>query len=107
MFLPQVVADSEIKSFNFYQGGIIYQATVYQNVIYKLISDFKFSDRQGAYLTACDLCENGTQSLVSAAADAYYVWVDVRSEAKARAILRLCYADKMTESLPESTARSV
>ncbi|MFE4106148.1 hypothetical protein [Almyronema epifaneia] len=106
MFLPQVVADSEIKSFNFYQSGIIYQATVYQNVIYKLISDFKFSDRQGAYLTACDLCENGMQSLVTAAVDAYYVWVDVRSEAKARAILRLCYADNMTADPLEATAQS-
>lgn len=106
MFLPQMVADSEIESFNLYQGGVVYQATVYQNVIYKLVADFKFLDQQDAYLAACDLSENDVQSLIMAIADTYCLWVNIRSEAKARAILRLCYADKMSQVSSEVTAHS-
>jgi hypothetical protein len=79
MSLPIVVHEAQVKVFNFYQQGHIYQATFFRHQLHKLVRLFDLGERTAAYTLSYTLAEQGDTVLITVGLDGYKVWVDVRS----------------------------
>jgi hypothetical protein len=80
MSLPIVVNEAQVKVFNFYQQGNIYQATFFRRTLHKLVRLFDLGERTAAYTLSYALAEQGDAVLITVGLDGYKVWADVRSE---------------------------
>ncbi|MEO0539790.1 MAG: hypothetical protein AAFZ80_02875 [Cyanobacteria bacterium P01_A01_bin.105] len=89
MSLPIVVNENQIKVFNFYQQGNIYQATFFRRRLHKLVRLFDLASRAAAYTLGYALAEKDDVVLVTVGLDGYKVWTDVRSEVAPQPICQL------------------
>lgn len=82
MSLPFVTHENQVKVFNFYQTGNIYQATFFRSRLHKLVRLFELGDRTTAYRLGYELAEETTSVLITVSIDGYKVWTDLRSDAQ-------------------------
>ncbi|MEL6138891.1 MAG: hypothetical protein AAFQ61_06405 [Cyanobacteria bacterium J06626_23] len=79
MSLPIVVNENQVKVFNFYQQGNIYQATFFRRKLHKLVRLFDLASRTAAYTLGYALAEKNDTVLITVGLDGYKVWTDLRS----------------------------
>ncbi|MEO1591827.1 MAG: hypothetical protein AAFU71_11115 [Cyanobacteria bacterium J06632_22] len=89
MSLPIVVNENQVKIFNFYQQGNIYQATVFRRRLHKLVRLFDLASRTAAYTLGYALAENDDGVLITVGLDGYKVWTDLRSSVAPQPVCQL------------------
>lgn len=77
MALPDIVPESQINIFKFYENSEIHEAVIHKNCLMKLAGVFPAVDKQAAIDFAYQLCENHP-TLLTPGASHYRVWVDMR-----------------------------
>ncbi|MEM1291499.1 MAG: hypothetical protein AAGH67_08505 [Cyanobacteria bacterium P01_H01_bin.162] len=76
MALPDIMPESQVNIFNFYENHAIYEAVLHKNRFMKLAGVFLAVDKQGAIDFAYQLCEN-YPTLLTPGSSQYRVWVDM------------------------------
>jgi len=77
MAIPQIIAESCIKVFKFYENHRIHEAILVNNQIMRLAGVFETEDKQAALEFAYRLCQRYS-TIVTPNPLRYRVWVDVR-----------------------------
>jgi len=88
MSLPIVVNENQVRIFNFYQQGNVYQATVFRRRLHKLVRLFDLASRTAAYTLGYALGERDNV-LITVGLDGYKVWTDLRSDVAPQPICQL------------------
>ena len=81
MALPEIVPESKIKIFKFYENSAIHEAIIHKNCLMKLAGIFPSNEKQVAINLAYQLCENYPTLLTPGASESR-VWVDMRCPQK-------------------------
>ncbi len=72
--LPPIIHERLVSRFKFWDGGI-YEGMMYRQGFYKLLYEFDIRDRTQAYSLACQMAEQGTTTVITAAPLRYAIWV--------------------------------
>lgn len=79
MAVPQIIAESQISIFKFYENGKIHEAILVNNQILRLAGIFEIDNKQSALKFAYQLCQQ-YPTLITPNPQRYRVWVDVRCQ---------------------------
>lgn len=85
--LPVVLSENVVNLFKFYMDGSICEGMRYNGELYGLAREFSGSHRLKGYQIACELAEQGTPVVVTAADDRYAIWISLRAPAYARSAI--------------------
>lgn len=79
MLLPTVLTEQLIAPFNFFLNGEIRQGMRHQDELYGHLYEFDARSRLQAYQIACRLMEQAVPVLMTASAQRYVIWINLRS----------------------------
>ncbi|MDX2216609.1 MAG: hypothetical protein SFY66_25320 [Oculatellaceae cyanobacterium bins.114] len=75
--LPTIIHETSVNPFTFYFDGSFHQGMNHQGRLYKLFTTFLPAQRATAFVCACKLAAQETQTIVTASAHHYRVWTDL------------------------------
>ena len=81
LMLPVVLSENVVNLFKFYMDGSIREGMWYNNELYGLVRELSASHRLKGYQIACELAEQGSPVVVTAADARYAIWIGLRAPA--------------------------